>query len=125
MISPLPRTSLMNECFARSASIRSIRSAPIPRGVLDQLFVIDHFERGQAAGHREIVAAERGRMHDTTVHPAEGLLVNVAPGHNRAARHVAAAQGLRERDDVRLEVPMLEPKHLAGSSETGLDFVAR
>ena len=114
----------MKECFARSASIRSIRSCAHARGVLDQLFVVDHFERGEAAGHGEVVAAEGGRVDDATVHPAEGLLINVAPRDNRAARDVAAAQSLRQGDDVRLQVPMLEAKHLAGAPEAGLDFVA-
>ena len=94
------------------------------RGVFDQLFVVDDFERGEAAGHREVVAAEGGRVHHTTIHPAEGLLINVAPRNNRAARDIAAAQGLGERDDVGLEVPMFEAKHLAGAAEAGLDFVA-
>ena len=28
------------------------------RGALDQIFLIDHFERGETAGHREIIPAE-------------------------------------------------------------------
>ncbi len=94
------------------------------RGVLDQLLVVEHFERGEAAGHGEIVAAESGGMDHATIHPAEGLLVNLASRHDRAAGDIAAAQGLGQGNDVRLEIPMLEAKHLAGASEAGLDFVA-
>src|SRR5205085_3028102 len=86
-------------------------------------FLIDYFERSQAAGHGEIVPAESSRVNYATVHPAEGFLVNVAPGYDRAARHVTTTQGLGQGNDVRFEVPMLKPKHLAGSSETALDLV--
>ena len=97
---------------------------PHAGGILDQLFVIDDFERSEAAGHGEIVAAEGSGMHHAAIHPAESLLVDVAPRHDRAARDVAAAQGFGERDDVRFQVPMLEAEHLAGASEAGLDFIA-
>src|SRR3954469_8665914 len=62
-------------------------------------------------------------MHHASVHPAKSFLVDIAAGDNRAARHVAAAQTLRERDDIRLEVPMLESKHFSGPPEAGLDFI--
>src|SRR6516165_3030029 len=63
-------------------------------------------------------------MNYATVHSTKCLLVNVAPGNDRAARDVTAAQCFRQSNDVGLEVPMLEPKHLAGSPQTTLDFVA-
>ena len=94
------------------------------RGVLDQLLVVEHFERGEAAGHGEIVAAEGGGVHHAAIHPAKGLLVDIAPRHDRAAGDIAAAQGLGQGNDVRLEVPMLKAKHFAGAPEAGLDFVA-
>src|SRR6478752_7682352 len=63
-------------------------------------------------------------MNYATVHPTKRLLVNVAPGNDRAARDVTAAQRFRQRDDIRFKVPMLEPKHLAGPPQTTLHFVA-
>src|SRR4030095_7738266 len=63
-------------------------------------------------------------MNYATVHPTKRLLVNVAPGNDRAARDVATAQRFRQRDDIRFKVPMLEPKHLAGPPQTTLHFVA-
>src|SRR6266567_9119219 len=62
-------------------------------------------------------------MDHATIHPAESLLINLAPRHNRAARHVAAAQRLGQRDDVRLEIPMLEAKHFPGAAKSGLHFI--
>ena len=93
------------------------------RGVLDQLFVVDHFQRCQSARHRQIVAAECGRMDDATVHARKGFLVNIAPRHDRAAGHVTAAQRLCQRDDVRLQIPMLKSEHFSGATKPGLHFV--
>src|SRR5437764_5869968 len=63
-------------------------------------------------------------MNDTPVHSTKCLLVNVASADDRPARHVTTAQGFGQRDDVGLEVPMLESKHFAGPSQTALNFVA-
>ena len=93
------------------------------RRALDQILLIDHFERGESAGHRQIVAAERGRVNDAAVHPRKSFLVDFAPADDRARRHVTAAQRFRQRDDVRLQIPVLEPEHLAGPTETGLHFI--
>src|ERR1039457_6745428 len=62
-------------------------------------------------------------MHHATVHSTERLLINFASRHDRTARHVAAAQCLRQGDDVRLEIPMLKAEHFAGPAETGLYLV--
>ena len=51
--------------------------------VLDQIFLVDDFQRSQATSHRQIVAPERRRMHDTTIHSAERLLVNGTPRDDR------------------------------------------
>src|SRR5260370_26780934 len=57
------------------------------------------------------------------VYARNRLLINLAPGHDRANRNVAAAQCFREGDDIRLEVPMLEAEHFSGASKSGLHFV--
>src|ERR1700730_12098748 len=62
-------------------------------------------------------------MHDTSIHSAESFLINFETRYDSAARHVTAAQGFRQRDDVRLDVPMLEAKHLSGAAKSGLHFV--
>ena len=95
-----------------------------PRRILDQLLVIEDFERGQPTGHREVVPAERRRMNHAAIHPAESLLISLAPGHDRAAGYVAAAEALRQGDNVRLQIPMFEPEHFASPTESSLDFVA-
>jgi len=94
------------------------------RGILDQLLVIEHFEGRESASHREIVPAEGCRVNDTTIHPAESPLVDFAASDDRATRHVAATQTLRESNDVGLEIPVLKPEHFSGATEPGLDFVA-
>src|SRR5438874_13672855 len=62
-------------------------------------------------------------MNHAAIHSTKRLLINIAPGHDGAAGDVTAAQGLRERDDIRFEIPMLEAEHLSCSSEPALDFV--
>src|SRR6516225_2140177 len=62
-------------------------------------------------------------MNDASIHPRKCFLVNVPSGDDRAARHIAAAQCFCERDDVWLQVPMLEAKHFSGAAKTGLHFI--
>src|SRR5438876_10717656 len=62
-------------------------------------------------------------MNNATVHAGKGFLINVASRDDRAARDITATQSFRERDNVRLEVPMLKPKHFAGATESGLHFI--
>src|SRR5438093_9962386 len=62
-------------------------------------------------------------MHDAAVHSAECFLIDIAPRHNRSARDVTAAQGLCERDDVWLQIPVLEAKHFASAAKSGLHFI--
>src|SRR5580700_7512119 len=62
-------------------------------------------------------------MNDATVHSRKCFLVNVAPGDNRTARHIAATQRLRQRDDVRFQIPMLESEHFSSATEPGLHFI--
>src|SRR5437762_12483373 len=62
-------------------------------------------------------------MDDATVHSRKRFLINIAPGHDRAARDVSSAERLRQSDDVRLELPMLETKHFSSATQSGLDFI--
>ena len=61
-------------------------------GLIDQVLVIDHFQSGESASHCQIVATERGRMNNAAIHSRKCLLINIAPGNNRAARDVTTAQ---------------------------------
>src|SRR5262249_10437723 len=92
-------------------------------GILDQVFVFYHFKRREPAGHREIVSAESGRVNNAAIHSRKSFLVNVPPGHDRAAWHIAATQSFRERDNVWFQIPMLESEHLSSAPKTGLDFI--
>ena len=38
------------------------------RRALDEIFLIDHFQRSESARHGEIVSAERCRMNNAAVH---------------------------------------------------------
>src|SRR5207245_9882856 len=51
------------------------------------------------------------------------IMIQLAPGYERAARDVAAAQCFRNGDDVRFQIPMLETEHFSGAAKSGLDFV--
>src|SRR5438477_9389656 len=62
-------------------------------------------------------------MDDAAVHSRKCFLINVAPGHDRAARDVSAAERLRQSDDVRFQIPVLEAEHLSSATESGLDFI--
>ena len=62
-------------------------------------------------------------MNNAPIHSRKRFLVNLAPGHNRSAWHIAAAQRFRERDDVRFQIPMLESEHFSGATEPGLHFI--
>src|ERR1043166_5283714 len=62
-------------------------------------------------------------MHNAAVHSRKSFLVNVAPGDDRAARDVTAAQCFCERDDVRFQVPMLKAEHFSGAAKSGLNFI--
>src|SRR5260370_25858395 len=48
---------------------------------------------------------------------------NVAPRGAGAAGDVPAAERLRQRDNVRLQVPMLEAKHFPRATKPGLHLV--
>src|SRR4029077_18674499 len=63
------------------------------------------------------------RMHDTAIHSAKSFLIDFAPRYDCSAGDVTAAQGLCQRDDVRLEVPMMEAKHLSGAAKSRLHFI--
>ena len=122
----MPRTSLMKRMF-RAQAHRGVptSSAPISAARSRPASPLEHLERREAAGHREIVAAEGGGMHHAAVQPAEGLLVDVAPRHDRAARHVAAAQATSRAVMMSgSRSQCSKPHHLAGAAEAGLDFVA-
>src|SRR5437867_8540772 len=62
-------------------------------------------------------------MHHATVHSRKRFLINLAPGYDRAAWDVAAAQRFRQCDDVRFQIPMLETEHFSGAAKSGLHFV--
>src|ERR1700737_2042884 len=62
-------------------------------------------------------------MDNATVHPRKRFLINVASSHDRAAWDIAAAQRFGQRDDVRLQIPMLETEHFSRAPESGLHLV--
>ena len=39
---------------------------------LDELLVFEHLQRGEAGGHREVVASEGRGMHDAAIEPEIG-----------------------------------------------------
>src|SRR5207247_4753586 len=93
------------------------------RRLPDQIFLIDNFQRSQSTSHRQVVAPEGAGMYYTPVHARKRFLVNVAPGNDGAAWYVTAAQTLRDRNNVRLQTPMLKTEHLPSAPESGLHFI--
>src|SRR6516225_7671166 len=93
------------------------------RGVSYQILLIDDIQRSQSACHRQIVASERAGMHYATIHARKCFLINVPTRDDRAARHETTTETFCDRDNVRLQVPMLETEHLPSASESGLHFI--
>src|SRR5580700_503224 len=77
------------------------------RRILDQLFILQHVERCETTSHCEVIPTERAGMNHGPVQPTEHLLINRAPCHNSATRNESPAETLRDRDNIRLKIPML------------------
>src|ERR1700745_3228423 len=97
---------------------------PHSRRILDKIFIVQDAERGKAARHGQIIASERAGMDNSSIEPAENLVVNRTPGNNGAARNKTSAQAFSNGHDVRLKIPMFEPPDLSRTSKSGLHFVA-
>ena len=82
-----------------------------------QIFVLDHFDRGDAGPGGDRVAAERGGVH---AGPQAGG--DFGRGQQRPAGD-AAAQGLGQRHHVGRDAEMLIGEPLAGAAAAGLHFV--
>src|SRR5262245_40026390 len=93
------------------------------RSVFHQILLIDDLQRSQSACHRQIVASERARMHYATIHARKCFLINVPTRDDRAARHETTTETFCDRDNVRLQIPMLETEHPPSASEPGLHFI--
>jgi len=59
-------------------------------GRLDQFFGLEHLERCNAGGHREIVFRKRRAMHNGAIHLIEDLVEDVLASEQRADRNMAA-----------------------------------
>ena len=80
-------------------------------------------QRRQAGDHREIVRLERRAVAQRVLQRVEDGVEHLGPEERRSHRHVAAGERLRQREDVRLEPPVLEREELAGAPEARLHLV--
>ena len=62
-------------------------------------------------------------MHDRAIHLVEDLVEDTLARQQRADRHVAAGQRLRQQHHVGLDVPVLDREEFSGAADAGLDFV--
>ena len=62
-------------------------------------------------------------MHDGAVHLVEDLVEDALARQQRADRHMAAGQRLRDQHHVGLDVPVLDREETAGAAHAGLDLV--
>ena len=93
------------------------------RGTLDERCLVELVQRREAGHHREVVRLERRAVADRVLQRVEDGVEHLGPEERRPDRHVAARQRLRQREDVRLEPPVLEREELAGAPEAGLHLV--
>src|SRR4029078_876906 len=73
--------------------------------------------------HREVVRRKRRAVADRVLERVEDVLVHMLRHQQRTDGHVAARKGLRNRDEVGLEPPVLEGEELSRAPETGLYLV--
>ena len=94
-----------------------------PGGVLDQALLLDHLQRGDAGGHRQVVLGEGRAMHDGAVHPVENLVEDRLARQQRADGDMPAGERFRQQHHVRLDIPVLDSQEFACAAHAGLDFV--
>src|SRR5205807_7176207 len=71
----------------------------------------------------EVATAEGRSVDDAAFHRVEGGVEHAAAGQQRARRHVTTRERLGQRDQIRLNAPVLEGQEPAGAPETGLNLV--
>ena len=71
----------------------------------------------------EVVRRERRAVAERVLERVEDGLVDGVAHQQRADRHVAAGERLRDRDQVGLETPVLGREHAARAAEAGLHLV--
>ena len=117
IITPSTRTSRISShsCLQRGQPLAE-HFAQLP-GVLEQVFVLDHFDRRDAGPGGDRIAAERGGVH---AGPQAGG--DFGGGQQRAAGD-AAAKRLGQRHDVGRDAEVLIGEPVARAAAAGLHFV--
>ena len=99
------------------------QEAAEPLGAVDETCGVKLTQCREAGSHRQIVRGERRAMADRVLERVEDAVVHRFRHQQRPHRHVAAGERLRDRDQIRLEPPVLEREQLAGAPEAGLHLV--
>src|SRR5581483_5067733 len=94
-----------------------------PRRTTGEVARRELVQRREAGDHRRVVRREGRSVRGRVLERVEDRLVHRAAQQQRPDRDVAARERLRDRDQVRLEPPVLAGEHAAGAAETGLHLV--
>ena len=92
-------------------------------GPADDVLVIEGAQRCEASHHGQLVAAESRRVLERILHRRVHASEDLLGGEHRADGHEAARQGLGDRDDVRLQAPVLMAEEPSGPAKPGLHLV--
>ena len=114
----MPRTSPISGCLSCSSQQPLLQMRADFQRVLLDVLLVDHFQRRQALGHADRIAAERVEVDAVRHH-----LGDVGRGGHRAERG-AVADALGHRDHVGHDVPVLmRPVVVPGAAEAALHLV--
>jgi len=119
----LPDLSHMGQLPERLKQSRHRLNLGLQSG--ERLFFLEHLDVGQGDGAAEriagvTVAVEEG--FEVCVSAEKGL-VDLIACEGCGQRHVAAGQSFADRHQIRCDSLMLAGEHLAGSAESGGDFI--
>jgi hypothetical protein len=94
-----------------------------PGALLHEALLAQLVQCREAGRHRELVRREGGAVRHRMRHRVEDRFVHRAGHEERTRGDVASGEGLGQRDEVRLEPPVLEGEHPARAAEAGHHLV--
>ena len=93
------------------------------RGSRDEVLLVELVQRREPGGHRELVRRERRAVRERVLERVEHGFVHGLRHQQRADRHVAAGERLRDGHEIGLEPPVLEREELSRAPEARLHLV--
>ncbi len=102
---------------------RRLEGKSVLVGPTDDVLFVEGGQSGQAGHHGQLVPSKGGRVLQRLLERAVDRREDTVGHEDGAHGDEAPGQGLGHRDDVRLEVPVLEAEELPGSPESGLHLI--